>query len=71
MAVLLPGKIKDHVQSVGGRWVRQSECVVVQESSKITYMLGAGDGRDGVSAWLCSYLARSRTSFGRAMGETV
>jgi hypothetical protein len=44
--------------------------VVVQLSSKITYQLWAGNGRDGVSGWFCSYPARSRTNYGRAMGET-
>ena len=62
---------KDHVQPVGGRWARRCECVVVQESSKITYILGAGDGQDGVSAWLCNYRERSPTACGRGMGEIV
>ena len=61
---------QDHVLPMSGRWVRRSECVVVQVSSKITYTLWLGDGRDRVSAWLCRYPARSRTSCGRAMGET-
>ena len=55
---------------MGGQWARRNECVVVQPSSKITYSLWAGDGGDGVSAWLYNYQARSRTSYKRAMGET-
>ena len=44
--------------------------MVVQVSSKITYKLWAGDGRDGVSAWMCRYRERSRTICKQAMGET-
>jgi uncharacterized protein (UPF0147 family) len=61
---------QDHVLPVGERWERQSQCVVLQLSSKITYKLLASDGRDRVSAWFCNYPARSRTGCWRAMGET-
>src|SRR5258707_917718 len=61
---------QDHVLPVAGQWARRSQFVVVQLSSKITYILWAGDGRDGVSSSLCSYRARSRTFCGRAIGET-
>jgi hypothetical protein len=60
---------ENHVLSVGRRWKRWSEQVVVQLWSKITYSLWAGDGRDEVSGLFCSYQARSRTSCGRAMRE--
>jgi hypothetical protein len=43
--------------------------VVLQPSSKITYCLGAGDGRNGVSGWFYSHPARSRTTCGRVMGD--
>jgi hypothetical protein len=56
---------QDHVLPVGGIWERQSQRVVLQLSSKITYFLWAGDGRDGVSELLCSYAARSHTNCGR------
>ena len=61
---------KDHVLSVGGRWARWSQCVVVQKPNKITYPLWVDDGRDGVSAWMCSHAGRSRTLCKQAMGET-
>jgi len=61
---------QDHVHSVGGRWERRSRRVVLQLSRKITYILWAGDGRDGVSKLFYSYRARSCTICGRAMGES-
>jgi hypothetical protein len=61
---------QDHVHAVGERWERRTQCVVLQLSSKITYSLLASDGRDRVSAWFCTYPARSRTRYWRAMGET-
>jgi hypothetical protein len=61
---------QDHVHAVVGQWGIQNQCVVLQPSNKITYFLRAGDRRDRVNAWFCSYLARSRTSCGQTMGET-
>ena len=61
---------EDHIQAGGGRWARRRVCVSVHASRKITYRLGVDDERDGVSVWLCSFQARSRTSCERAMGET-
>ena len=61
---------EDHVLPVSGGWAIRSECVVVQVSSKITYRLWAGDGRYGVSAWLCSDQGISRTNCVRGMGKT-
>jgi hypothetical protein len=43
--------------------------VVVQLSSKITYLLWVADGREGLSGLFCNYPARSRTYCGSAMGE--
>jgi hypothetical protein len=60
---------QDYLRTVGGLWGRRSQWVVLQLSNNITYFLWAGDVRDGVSEWLCSYPARSRTLCGRAMGE--
>jgi len=62
---------QDHVLPVGRRWERQSQCVVVQLSSKITYCLWADDGRNGVSRLFCSYQARSRTGCGRRRSQRV
>jgi hypothetical protein len=59
-----------HVLSVGGRWERGSQCVILKPSSDITYLLWADNGRDEISGLLCSYLARSSTVCGRVMGET-
>jgi len=64
---------QDDVLSVGGRWERRNQQVVLQLSSKIThflYFLWAGDGRDGVSRLFSSYRTRSHTNCVRAMGET-
>jgi hypothetical protein len=41
---------QDHVQSVGGRWEIQSQCVVLQLSSQITYPLWVGNGKYRVIA---------------------
>src|SRR5882762_6792500 len=60
---------QDHVPTVGKRWERQSQRVVLHLLSKITYKLLASDGRDRVSACFCNYPARSRTYCWRAMGE--
>jgi hypothetical protein len=58
---------QDHVQPVGCRWERRSQRVILQLFSNITYSLWIGDERDGVSRWLCSYPATSRTYCGSAM----
>ena len=60
---------QDHILPVDQRWERWGQLVVLQLSSKITYILWIGDRRDGVSWWFCSYLVRSRTICGSAMGE--
>ena len=71
---------QDHIQAVGGRWVRshtgygwqwvrQCKCMVLQLSSKIMYRLWVCDKRDTVSACFCSYQARSHTGCEQAMGE--
>jgi hypothetical protein len=44
--------------------------MVLQLSSKITYPLWVGDGKDGVNGWFCSHPARSRTCCRRVMEET-
>jgi hypothetical protein len=61
---------QDHVLPVGGRWERRSQRVVLQLSSKITYFLWVGDGRDKVSGLFCSCRARSCTICRWVMGET-
>src|ERR1700733_7408778 len=61
---------QDHIRAVGWQSERQSQCVVLQLSSKITYPLWAGDGRYRVSGWFYSYPARSHTNCWRAMGDT-
>jgi hypothetical protein len=61
---------QDHIHAVGGRWERRSQRVVLQLSNNTTYFLWAGDVKDGVSEWLCSFPAISRTFCGRAMRET-
>ena len=47
-----------------------SHCAVLRLTDKNTYGLWAVDGRDMVSTSFCNYRARSRTSYGWAMGET-
>ena len=61
---------QDHIQPVGERCERQSQRMVLQLSSKITYELLASDRRDRVSAWFCDYRARLHTNCWRVMGET-
>jgi hypothetical protein len=61
---------KNHVPTVGGQWKIQSQCVVLQLSRKITYILWACNGKQS-QCMVCSYPARSRTSCGPAMADTV
>ena len=42
----------------------------LKSSNEVTYSLWEGNGRCSVSAWFCSHPERSRTSCGRAMGDT-
>jgi hypothetical protein len=36
---------QDHIQTVGRQWEIQGQWVIQQLSSKVTYFLWAGDGR--------------------------
>jgi hypothetical protein len=55
---------QDHIQSLGEWWEKQSQCVILQLSSKITYSLWVDDERDRVSAWFCTFPAGSCTICG-------
>jgi hypothetical protein len=47
---------QDHVQPVGERREKQSQCVILQLSSKITYSLWVDDERDRVSSKITYFL---------------
>jgi len=58
---------KDHLHPVDGQWDRLSQCMFLQLSSKITYILWGGYK---FSAWHHNYLASSRTGCWWVMGDT-